>query len=418
LRGAVPQRRQASPNPKLTFSIGEVPSVPLPRLGLGMASHGQPLSQKEIDYLKMLNLFHLRVDLKLSSPAWPSLLREATIEAEALDVDLEMAVFLTDNAAAELRGLISELGRANAPVCTWLIFHEGERSVSEKWIQLARAILGACNPSAKIGSGTDAYFYQLNQYRPPVGALDLVSYSVHPQEHTFDNKSLAETLEVQGETVRSARRFIGQLPLAISPITLKPRFNPNATGPLTEPGPDELPSQVDVRQMSLFGAGWTLGSLKYLSEIGVESLTYYETTGWRGVVEKETGSPLPAKFHSLPGAVFPLFHVLADAGDFAGGVVLPASSSDPLKVNGLVLGKAERRRILLANLTAERLPVEVNGLGESVWLRDLNENNVEFAMASPLDYRGRHGSRIQTTRGILEIMLLPFALARLDEGER
>jgi hypothetical protein len=170
--------------------------------------------------------------------------------------------------------------------------------------------------------------------------------------------------------------------------------------------------------MSLFGAGWTLGSLKHLSESGVESLTYYETTGWRGVMEEETGSSLPAKFHSLPGAVFPLFHVLADAGDFAGGVALPASSSDPLKVNGLVLRKKERRRILLANLTAERLSIEVSGLGDNVWLRDLDENNVEFAMASPLDYRGRHGSRIQTTHGVLELTLFPFALARLDQTKR
>ena len=35
----------------------------------------------------------------------------------------------------------------------------------------------------------------------------------------------------------------------------------------------ELPPQVDVRQMSLFGAGWTLGSLKYLAESGVSSAT-------------------------------------------------------------------------------------------------------------------------------------------------
>ena len=48
--------------------------------------------------------------------------------------------------------------------------------------------------------------------------------------------------------------------------------------------------------MSLFGAAWTLGSLKYLCESETHSLTYYETTGWRGVMEIEFGSNVPEKF--------------------------------------------------------------------------------------------------------------------------
>ena len=60
------------------------------------------------------------------------------------------------------------------------------------------------------------------------------------------------------------------------------RFNPFTTSPETELKSNQLPSQVDVRQMSLFGAGWTVGSLKYLCESEAYSLTYFETTGWRG----------------------------------------------------------------------------------------------------------------------------------------
>ena len=86
-------------------------------------------------------------------------------------------------------------------------------------------------------------------------------------------------------------------------------------------------------------AGWTLGSIKYLSESGAPSVTYYETTGWRGVMEIENGSPLPEKFRSLPGAVFPLYPILADVGEFAGGEVLISKSSDPLKVEGITLRK-------------------------------------------------------------------------------
>jgi hypothetical protein len=354
--------------------------------------------------------------LRLSNPAYPSKLRQAAVQAQALGVGLELAIFLSNNALHELAKLVKELERFRPPVCTWLIFHEYEKSVPQRWVELARDSLRSYDSAAKIGSGTDAYFYQLNQYRPAIRALDLVCYSIHPQEHNFDNISLVETLEVQAATVKNALLFSGQLPIAITPVTLRPRFNPNATGPQQEPAADELPSQVDVRQMSLFGAGWTAGSLKYLSENGVYSLTYYETSGWRGVMERETGSPLPAKFCSLPGSVFPLFHVLADAGEFAGGTVVSAQSSNPMRVESLAFHKEAKRGVLLANLSPERQRVKVDGLGgDSVWLRDLNEHNVESAMCAPLEFRELRGSCLRTNGGTVKLELLPFALVRLDE---
>ena len=92
------------------------------------------------------------------------------------------------------------------------------------------------------------------------------------------------------------------------------RFNPNASTQEEEIKSDQLPSQVDERQMSLFGAGWTLGSLKYLCESCPQSLTYYETTGWRGVMETKHSSPVSKLFNLLKGKVFPLYHVFADVG--------------------------------------------------------------------------------------------------------
>src|SRR5205823_13641010 len=122
----------------------------------------------------------------------------------------------------------------------------------------------------------------LNRNRPNAEALDFVCYSVNPQVHAFDNSSLVETLATQATTVESTRQFVGRVPIAITPITLKPRYNPDAAGPEPAPRPGELPAAVDPRQPSLFAAGWTVGSLKYVAESGVASATYFETTGWRG----------------------------------------------------------------------------------------------------------------------------------------
>ncbi len=402
-------RRDTTDAP-LTVEISSADARPLPRIGLGTASHGEVLRPQELERLKLLNLSHLRVDIDLTQPDYEFRLRRATDEARSLGVSLELALFLTDAAADELRAFDEAIGRVNPPIGTYLIFHKTEASTAAQWVELARAYL----PDAKIGAGTNIYFTDLNRGHPPVDAIDFVCYSLNPQVHAFDNSSLGETLAAQAVTVESARQFVGDLPIAITPVTLLARFNPNATGPEPEPGPSELPAQVDVRQMSLFGAGWTLGSIKYLSESGASSVTYYETTGWRGVMETANGSPLPEKFHSLPGGVFPLYHILADVSELAGGEVLVSKSSDPLKVEVIALRKNGKTRTMLANLTPDSQPVRVQDVAADVRVRHLNETNAHHAMVSPETFRAETGEIVQTTNGTLELNLLPYAVAQID----
>ena len=394
----------------LTFEISSADTRPLPRIGLGVASHGEPLNMGELERLKPLNLSHLRVDIDLTQPDYESELRRATDEVQALGVSLELALFLTDAAAEELQAFAEVIEQVKPPIGTYLIFHKTEASTSAQWVDLARRYL----TGAKIGAGSNAYFTDLNRGRSPVGALDLVCYSINPQVHAFDNSSLIETLEAQAVTVESTRQFASGLPIAVTPVTLLARFNPNATGPEPEPAPGELPTQVDIRQMSLFGAGWTLGSIKYLSESGASSVTYYETSGWRGVMETANGSPLPEKFRSLPGGVFPLYHILADVGEFAGGEVLPSKSSDPLKVEGIALRKNGKTRTLLANLTPDSQQVRVQDLAETARVRRLDETNAQYAMASPETFQAETSELLQTTNGTLELNLLPYALIHID----
>jgi hypothetical protein len=166
--------------------------------------------------------------------------------------------------------------------------------------------------------------------------------------------------------------------------------------------------------MSLFGAAWTLGSLKYLCESGTHSVTYYETTGWRGVIERDTGSPLPTKFQSLPGQVFPLYHVLADAGEFAGGKVIPSCSADVREVVSLTLCKGRNRRTLLGNLTRQRLSVGVQGLPSRVRMKILDEITARHAVVSPEEYRGAAGASQNPILGVLRLELRPYAIARID----
>ncbi len=423
LKGDVPKApSRAAKSQESVLTVGPEVLGPLPVLGLGVASHGLPLADREIKRLKALNLHHLRVDVVASDPDCHEALGQAGEQARALGASLEVAVHLSDNAEGELAALLGEVQLLELPVSRWLIFHVNEKSTSGKWVALAREQLAGYDPRAKIGAGTNAYFAELNRGRPPVDVLDFVCYSINPQVHAFDNDSLAETLEAQSDTVQSAKAFADGLPIVVSPVTLRPRFNPNATGPEPEPRGDELPSQVDARQISLFGAAWTLGSLAYLSQSQAAGVTYYETTGWRGVMETAKGLSLPQKFPSIPGAVFPLYHVLADAGELAGGEVLAVTAGNALEVAGLAIRKGSRLRVLVANLTHRPIKVKVatpmRGLAQ---VRRLDETNAVSAMTDPEAFRQGAGEAVTLEDGSLTLELLPYAVARIDgasEGAR
>jgi D-apionolactonase len=87
-----------------------------------------------------------------------------------------------------------------------------------------------------------------------------------PQAHAFDDLSIVETLAGQTATVSSARAFVGHLPLAITPITLRRR--PRQGEPVAWP-PTDPRSPDDPRQASAFVGAWTLGSLATLAGTGV-----------------------------------------------------------------------------------------------------------------------------------------------------
>jgi hypothetical protein len=407
------QTREASAaNAPVLVTVGDEPLGPLPRLGLGIASHDQPLGETEITRLRALNLAHLRVDLRLADAHWRDRLAQATTEAQALGTALEVALTLTGNAEAELTALAGALAELQPPVARWLVYHADEKVTGERWTALARRILKPAAPDAAIGVGTDAYFTELNRDRPALAPLDLIAYSINPQVHAFDDASIVETLPMQAATVESARQFVGDTPLAISPVTLLPRFNPNATGPQSAPDPAQLPPEVDPRQPSLFAAAWTVGSLAALAAARVASATYYETTGPRGIIETASGSPWPA-FHSLPGTAFPVYHIFAAIAALRDGEVLPVTTSDSLRATALAIRHQGQIRILLANLLPEPQTITLRATGTRATVRHLDETTALVAMQSPETFRATSGTPLPITAGILTLDLLPYAIAEL-----
>jgi hypothetical protein len=269
-------------------------------------------------------------------------------------------------------------------------------------------------PASYVG-GTNTYFNELNRNRPDMTAMDAVAWSINPQIHAFDERSLVEALEGQTATVRSGRAFAEGKPVIVSPITLRPRFNAVAVAAETAGDGGALPWPVDPRQMSLFCAAWTIASIAGLAGAGAASLTYYETAGWRGLVEREGELPQPERFPSNPGIAFPVLQVFADLAGWRGAQIRAVEGVEPLAIHALALELGGRRRVLVANVSEADLAVPLAGLaGDAALVRRLDESSAPLALADPEAFRAT-GRRQAFVAGELALELPPFATVCIDQ---
>ncbi len=400
----LPAQPAQSDQDEVLIVIGQEAPRPLPRLGLATSAGGPGLAPPAGERLRRLRLAHLRADLALDRPGWQADLQRVAADARLLGVPVEIALTLSADAPAELDRLAALRGTL-PEVWAWLVFGRGHRATPPDLVQTARPKLQGLAPAALIGGGSDVYFAQLNRARPPAGLFDVLSYPITPQVHAEDNDTLVESLAGQAETVRTARRFAGGAAIAVSPVTLKPRTNPIA---LAAGAPETLPP-ADPRQGLLLAAGWTAISFKYLAESGADSVTYFETTGPRGVMAAESAAP----------TVFPVYHVLADIGEFAGGDVTRCVASHPLRADALLLTAGSRHRLLVASFADGAQTVTVQGILGSYGAaaQALDKTNACHASRDPESYRSRDGRVCEALGGELRLLLLPLAVVRVDWDE-
>ena len=398
---------------EVSLTLSQETHGAFPSIGLGYAAEYGPLSTRQLQHLKQLNLRHLRVDLKLSQSDYRLHLKNAWSDAEALGAGLEVALVLSGNPEKEIEDLLDVLRTVTPKVSGWLIFDLATHCSSADSLGIARKLLCRYDKNAVIGGGTNANYAEVNRSRPHPQDLDFLCYSVNPQVHGCDNSTLVEALEAQASTVISTKQWAGGRPISVTPITLRARFNPYRRDTESSPNHDFVPPSVDERQASLFAACWTLGSLKYLAESGAGSLTYFETQGWRGVQGSVSGPNLN-NFHSHPGMVFPIFHVLADVQGFQGATVGRTHSTEPLRVNAVCLVRNGTFRLMCANFTGAKESVTVHGIKGHVRLRPLNETNASLAMFSPEEYRAQIDDGVASANDELKFDLPPYGIMRVD----
>jgi hypothetical protein len=328
-------------------------------LDIGWVYSGK-LSDKELDLVKSLPDGHIRLDIRPHMDG--RFIGQAIADIERTGKDL-LPFLHVDNVTPDSH-FIDALQGANCDRIAIIGCQDLKIIPADRIEPLTKAIRDRFG-DIPIGAGSDAFFTEFNRNRIAPPKADAFVFSINPQVHAFDNRSITETLEGQEAIVRTALAICDEKPIWVSPVTLKMRWNPNATGEEIVPE-GELPPDVDIRQIDPFCACWTLASIGRMSNEGAALSTYFELSGWKGLFEKEAGSIIPQKFPSAPLQVFPVYDVLALLKGFEGGALSIRETNNPFIACAYRITRNEQMIDILINLSekAETFKVEDNPFSE------------------------------------------------------
>ena len=334
----------------VTIEVGS-DAVALPRLGTQVGD--LPWTDAEIDSVRDLELDHLMATIDAAAADAPARLHGVLDVVERTGTRLRLRLVDGDEAGyAALRDLVQ-----SAPLDSLAVIRTDEKVTSAQSIADARRVLGDDLPWC---GGTDLYFTELNREPPQTEGLTWVSFSLNPQVHAFDDRSVLQNAATVEAVAGNAAQLAGDARIAVGPISLRPRFNPNATDPASDVSNTDLPSSVDARQSTWFGAAWTALSLRSLALPGiVDAVTYYEALGWRGLRERDSGSADPVAFASVPGEAFPVYALFRDLRGF--DRLLPTRSDQPEVADALVVAAGDRARVCIVNLSPIRKTIALTG---------------------------------------------------------
>lgn len=396
---------------ELKISVSPEKTFDLPLVGIGRSTRAVAITENEIGVLRNIRFDLYRVDLYLFVNDWREQADIAAAEAAKLNYPLGLALFFDDNFMRQSDDFVAWIKDRKPEVAAIILFHKTEVATPDRLTDYAAPVLKKTLPHIRIACGTNANFAQLNGNFPSSGFIDQICYSVHPQEHASDNSTLAENLRAQSDSVRSARYYSGGKDIIVSPVNIQRRFNANIENFETVKYSDPMPSPVDTRQMSLFCAGWTAGSLKYLGEAGVDEITFFETVGERGIMQGSFDSKWPAEFKTVKGMIFPVFHLFTWLLKEKSFRIAESTSAKPLEVNCLALSDGNCIKMALVNFTSTSKKVRIDGLSGEIRIKILNAESFADA-ASDFKWIEKNWQKVS---GDGELMILePYSLTFIE----
>ncbi len=379
----------------------------LPSVGITRSSRSAPLTPNEIKLLRSVRFDHYRIDLHLYENGWQFMADELCQELPDLGYHTEFALSFDDRIHQQINNFIDWYSRCQLSPTHILLFHKSFPSTPDELAAEVIPLIRKVSPDVKIATGTNANFAELNRNRPGDTGNDCICYAIHPQEHASDNQTLVENLQAQHYSVTSAQKFAGNRKILISPVNIQRRFNANTSYIELPWSGSGTPPQADSRMMSLFGACWTAGSLKYLCQAGADSITYYETAGERGIFHGDCDPRWPSEFPSEKGMIFPVFHVFRFLLGYKQLSLVRCTSSRPLVADCFALSDGKQGHMLLVNFTCDKQKIKLECCTGLIRLRPLDSDSYAEA-ASDNRWTGIKNEKILKAQEIFEIE--PFSL--------
>ncbi|MHA4842812.1 hypothetical protein ACX0G7_01550 [Flavitalea antarctica] len=239
--------------------------IAIPKIGYSRITGTALLTTIEIDALKKLPFDHYRIELFMQSSDWQDELLTAISEAVKIGTRLELVVFFTPAFEVETTELLTFLPEHKDLIHSLLPIQVSNNVTTPPLLSYLYPRFKEVIPGIRIGYGTNGAFAELNRNRPPEADYDFVCFSLNPQVHAADLRTIAENLESQQQLITASRQFTSK-PIHVSPLTFHHR----------------KVTMTDRRLHTHFGAAWTLLTLRNLHN--ASSLTFYQTTGDMGLI--------------------------------------------------------------------------------------------------------------------------------------
>ena len=343
-----------SKNESAVITVG-TKEIELPEIGLGLSEDPAHLIASEYAEFDEIAIKHLRLSLNGDSQV-RSTVEKALLVTKQLKIDLDLAI--KAESPQQLEAILQSIIEFKDQIRSFYIFSASDKTTPLGFIQAAEELLG---DKSKIIGGTDLYFTELNRNQSSVDLVDQVNFSINPQVHSFDDRTLIQNTATQKVISTNAHRIAKGKKVSIGPITLRPRYNPNATQPNKDLSNTALPSSVDARQRTWFAEGWTAMSIRSIAESeSMSTLTYFETLGWRGIRELSTGSEDALNFASKAGEEFPVWRLFKNLKGFTHA--RPTASSLPELVDCLIVTSGQKVKVILVNFSTIEQEVKFSGI--------------------------------------------------------
>lgn len=254
-----------------------------PQIGLGI-SMAELLTISPISLPHRLPADYLRLEIDAHQPLPEHLAATITAWCTHHRVGIELALYLSDNFITECTSIAALLAPCGPSIMSVLLLHRDFALTRAGVTSAGQKAFSYLSESALFFAGTDRYFVELNRAeipKPPAG----ICFSANPQVHTTDSVAIMENIEGLGEVFRNVRILAEERPIALSPLTLRPRKNP--LRPTKDGG-------ADARQPTSFTAAWLTGALATAIDAGIHSLTLFTAlTGTQGIMHENGYAAYP-----------------------------------------------------------------------------------------------------------------------------